>query len=91
VVNASVELCHEVGAICEAFKLNKIITATVCVSRDEAGKFHVLTPCGVCQERLMVWGDLVEAAVPRDEDSSQWQMKTLRELQPYYWRKPFLR
>ncbi len=90
VVNSSVELCHEVGAICEAFKLNKKITATVCVSRDEAGKFHILTPCGVCQERLFAWGNTIEAAVPHDEDSSKWQMKTLQELQPFYWRKPFL-
>lgn len=91
VVSASVELCHEVGAICEAYKLNKKVTATVCVSRDEKGRFHILTPCGVCQERLFVWGGDIEAAVPTDDDSSNWQCKTLNELQPYYWRKPFLK
>lgn len=90
VVNASVELCHEVGAICEAYKLNQKVVATVCVSRDEAGKFHILTPCGVCQERLMSYGPDVQAAVPVDGDSTKWQMKTLGEIQPYYWRKPFL-
>ncbi len=42
-VNPSVELCHEAGAMCEAYKLNKKITATVCVSRDEKGLFHILT------------------------------------------------
>ncbi len=90
-MSASVELCHETGAICEAYKLNKKVTATVCVSRDEKGLFQILTPCGVCQERLYVWGDEVEAAVPTDADSTQWQTKTLNELQPYYWRKPFLK
>lgn len=35
--NDSVSLCHETGAICEAYKLNKKITASVCVSRDERG------------------------------------------------------
>ncbi len=90
-VNASVELCHETGAICEAHKLNKKITATVCVSRDEYRKFHILTPCGVCQERLLFWGDKIEAAVPDENDSSLWQSKTLKEIQPYYWRKPFLK
>ncbi len=90
-VNASVELCHETGAICEAHKLNKKITATVCVSRDENKKFHILTPCGVCQERLLFWGDQIQAAVPDDNDSSLWQSKTLKEIQPYYWRKPFLK
>ncbi len=89
--SASVELCHEAGALCEAFKLDKKITATVCVSRDESGKFHILTPCGVCQERLMLYGSDVEAAVPLDVDSTKWQVKTLNELQPYYWRKPFLK
>jgi cytidine deaminase len=91
VVNSSVELCHEVGAICDAFKRAKKVTASVCVSRDEQGKFHILTPCGVCQERLMVWGDRIECAVPLDNDSTQWQVKLLREIQPYYWRKPFLK
>ena len=90
-VNSSVELCHETGAICEAHKLNKRITATVCVSRDEQGNFLILTPCGVCQERLFVWGLEVEAAVPAHDDPTKWQMKKLKELQPYYWRKPFLK
>ena len=89
--NASVELCHEVGAICEAHKLGKKIVATVCVSRDDKGQFHILTPCGVCQERLFVWGGEVEAAVPTDGDSTQWRAKSLNEIQPYYWRKPFLK
>ncbi len=90
-VNASVEICHETGAICEAHKLNKRVTATVCVSRDDAGNFLILTPCGVCQERLPVWGLEIEAAVPTDGDPTKWQMKRLKELQPYYWRKPFLK
>jgi cytidine deaminase len=90
-VNASVELCHETGAICEAHKLGKMVTATVCVSRDDKGLFQILTPCGVCQERLMVWGDQVEAAVPNENDSTKWQAKTLKEIQPYYWRKPFIK
>ncbi len=85
--NASVEVCHETGAICEAFKLGKKVVATVCVSRDERGKFRILSPCGVCQERLFKWGENVQAAVPLDSDSTQWQIKTLKDLQPYYWKK----
>ena len=90
-VNASVELCHETGAICEAHKIGKKITATVCVSRDDKGLYHILTPCGVCQERLMIWGEKIEAAVPEVNDSTKWQAKTLAEIQPYYWRKPFMK
>lgn len=90
-VNQSVELCHETGAICEAHKLGKKITATVCVSRDNNGQFQILTPCGVCQERLLFWGHEIEAAVPQDSDSTKWETRTLKEIQPYYWRKPFLK
>lgn len=90
VVNASVSLCHETGAICEAYKLNKKIVATVCVSRDEKG-FHILTPCGVCQERYWLYGGDVDCAVPKSEDSTQWTSVKLSELSPNYWRKPFIR
>ena len=41
VVNDSVALCHETGAICEAYKQNMKIVATACVARDEKG-FHIL-------------------------------------------------
>ena len=90
-VNTSVELCHEAGAICEAYKLDKRITATACVSRDDKGVFHILTPCGVCQERLMYWGNEVTAAVPQPQNSTLWESKSLKDLQPYYWRKPFFK
>lgn len=91
VVNASVELCHETGAFCEAYKRNKKVIASVCVSRDDKGLFHILTPCGVCQERLMVYGDEVEVAVPLDDNSTKWSAKKLKEVQPFYWRKPFIK
>ncbi len=90
-INASVSLCHETGAICEAFKLGKKIVASVCVSFDDQGKAHILTPCGVCQERLMFWGEDMEVAVPQPNDSTKWQVKALKEVQPYYWYKPFLK
>lgn len=89
VTNESVSLCHEVGTICEAYKLDKKIVATVCVSRDEKG-FHILTPCGVCQERLWVYGENVNCAVPLPEDSTKWTSVKLGALSPHYWRKPFM-
>lgn len=88
-VNESVALCHETGALCEAYKLDKKVVATVCVSRDENG-FHILTPCGVCQERLWVYGGEVDCAVPKLEDSTQWTSMKLSELSPRYWRRPFM-
>lgn len=84
VINASTELCIETGAILEAHKLNTKITHSVCVVRDnEQEEFKVLTPCGVCQERLFYWGEGVKAAVYTPEGSLRY--KTLAEIQPYHW------
>ena len=83
-------LCAETGALCEAEKLGKRITASVCVSRL-SGKdpIVVLTPCGICQERLFHWGGMVEVAVPDPTDATKWQARTLDEVQPYYWVNAF--
>jgi cytidine deaminase len=89
VKNESVALCHETGAFCEAYKLNKKVVATVCVSRDENG-FHILSPCGVCQERLWLWGGDVDCGVPLPEDSTKWTSVPLSEISGYYWRRPFM-
>ncbi len=57
VIVASTELCIETGAILEAHKLGKKVTHSICVVRDdEHSEFKVLSPCGVCQERL-IYGD----------------------------------
>lgn len=83
-------LCAETGAICEAEKQNKRATASVCVSRlSGTDPIVVLTPCGICQERLFHWGGSVEVAVPEPEDSTRWMAKTLDEVQPYYWVNAF--
>lgn len=91
VVNESVSLCHETGAICEAYAKNKKVAASVCVSRDDQGKFVILSPCGVCQERLWYWGGAVAVAVPQDNKVYAWQAITLNELTPHYWRKLFMK
>jgi cytidine deaminase len=79
-------LCAETGAICEAEKRNQKVTASVCVSRlSGTHPIVILTPCGICQERLFHWGDQVEVAVPDPADPTRWMAKTLREIQPYYW------
>jgi cytidine deaminase len=85
-------LCAETGAICEAEKLNKQITASVCVSRLSGNDpIVILTPCGICQERLFHWGENVEVAVPDLADPTRWLAKTLKEVQPYYWVNAFKR
>lgn len=85
--NDVVSLCHETGAICEANRLGLHVTASVCVSRESPGDpFLILTPCGVCQERLAKWGLDVQVAVPSSQDASQWEARPLSDVQPYYWR-----
>ncbi len=83
-------LCAETGAICEAEKLSKRIVASVCVSRQTGSSpILILTPCGICQERLFHWGQDVEVAVPTIGDGTKWDVKTLKEVQPYYWVNAF--
>ena len=82
--NASVELCIETGAMCEAQKYNSRVTHCICVVRDdEKSPFKVLSPCGVCQERLRYWGEEVKVGVTTKDNVLKFV--TLKELQPYHW------
>lgn len=82
--NNSVVLCIEVGAMCEAHKFNSCVTHCLCVVRDdENSPFKVLSPCGVCQERLRYWGTDVKVGVTTSDNSLKFV--TLEELQPYHW------
>ncbi|MDF2014722.1 cytidine deaminase [Priestia megaterium] len=83
-INTSTELCMETGAICEAHKLGQKVTHSICVARDDDNSnFKVLTPCGVCQERLFYWGSDVKAGIYSAENNLIF--KTLKEIQPYHW------
>lgn len=88
VINASTELCIETGAILEAHKLNTRVTHSICVVRDNENEaFKVLTPCGVCQERLFYWGSNVKVAVTTS--GKQLQFRTLEEVQPFHWTRAY--
>lgn len=82
--NSCVDLCAETGAILEAFKYDKKITHSLCVVNDN-GTLKVLTPCGVCQERLYYFGGDVMCAISNPDNLLIF--KPLKELQPYYWRE----
>ena len=85
--NDAAGLCHETGAFCEANRLGVRVLASVCVSRSEPKKpFIILAPCGICQERLALWGHEVEVAVAVIGSPGAWESKRLAELQPHYWR-----
>jgi len=82
--NSSVILCIETGAIAEAHKYNVKVTHCLCVIReDENSPFKILSPCGVCQERLRFWGTGVMVGVTTPENLVKFV--NLDELQPYHW------
>jgi cytidine deaminase len=82
----SASLCAETGPICEAHRLGERVTASVCLYRPSGDEdFKVLPACGICQERLAVFGLDVEIAVPSADTERLWQRATLRELRPFYW------
>jgi cytidine deaminase len=82
--NAGVELCIETGAMCEAQKYNEKVTHCLCVTRDdENARYKILSPCGVCQERLRYWGGEVKVGVTTKDNVLKFV--TLKELQPYHW------
>ena len=84
VINDSTALCMETGAILEAHKFNKKVTHSICLAReDEHSPLKVLSPCGICQERLFYWGPQVQCAISSGTEAIIF--KTLSELQPYHW------
>ena len=90
VPNSAVSLCHETGAICEAFKRGRRVVASVCVTAAGADRgYWVLAPCGGCQERLFAYGPDVEVAVPEPEDPRRWRTLRLRDVQPHWFARVF--
>lgn len=82
--NDALSLCMEVGAYLEAHKRDEAVTHSLCLCReDERSDYLILSPCGVCQERLVHWGGDVRVAVSNSDH--QLMMKSLRELMPYHW------
>lgn len=83
--NESAYLCAETGAICEAHKLNKKVTHSLCICRQNDNEdLEILSPCGICQERLYYWGKDVKCAISTKDNAVEF--KTLEEMQPYYWK-----
>ena len=82
--NDALSLCMEVGSYLEAHKLDDPVTHSICVVREEIdSNFVILTPCGVCQERLVHWGGNVLAAITNQENKVIF--KSIRDLQPHHW------
>jgi len=87
-IDSNVGLCIETGALCEATKYDLRVTHSLCVTReDEYSTYKVLTPCGVCQERLRYYGMDVRVGVTVADN--ELKFVRLDELQPYHWTNAF--
>ena len=83
--NAAVEVCHEIEPYCAAHRLDLRVVASVCLHRRADGSVVVLSPCGVCRERLAAYGPDVLAAVAGRDDPTVLVWKRLADLMPDYW------
>lgn len=83
--NKMVDVCQETGSLLEAFKRELAVKASVCVGRVAPGTFLVLSPCGVCLERLISHGPEVLVAVPDPTDATRPRWVRVREAHPYFW------
>ncbi len=86
--NRSLSLCMEVGAYLEANRINEAVTHSLCLYREnEHSEFIILSPCGICQERLSQWGGNVQVAITNSNNDLIF--KSLRELMPHNWLTAF--
>lgn len=91
-INAAANLCAETGALCEAFNRDRRVLASLCVVRQLGiSGDRVLAPCGICQERLALWDPNVLVGVADPGAADGWSMKTLSEVNPFYWAAEFAR
>lgn len=64
----------ETGAIVEAHKFGKKVTHSICLARaDESSELKILSPCGICQERLFYWGPQECNVLDQSKASSPFQ------------------
>lgn len=88
-INPSVEVCHEIEPYCGAFRLGQPVLASICLHRRPGGRTIVLSPCGVCRERLAVHGPQVLVAVAGPADATEIVWKQLKDVLPDYWMTVF--
>ncbi|MBP1040927.1 cytidine deaminase [Vagococcus sp. BWB3-3] len=87
--NEGSSVCMELGSMLEAANQNKNITHTICLVRhDEMSPLKILSPCGICLERLRFWGNDVMCALTSDSVLDL-KFAKLSELQPHHWHKVY--
>ncbi|MBB3712781.1 cytidine deaminase [Limimaricola variabilis] len=77
-------VCMELSAFLEAHKRDLKVTHSLCLFReDETASFNILSPCGICQERLRFWGTDVLVAVTNP--GKELLFRPLADLQAHHW------
>jgi cytidine deaminase len=74
----------ETGPICEAHRTGKTLTASICVRWTRASGASVLAACGICQERLAVFGSDLLVGVA-DSAEPGFRFGSLAALRPSPW------
>jgi len=87
--NPSTTVCHETEPYLAAFRLGQPIVASVCLHKNIEGQFLVLSPCGICQERLVMHGTGTLVGVPNTEDFTRVQWVPLESIMPRHWLSVF--
>src|SRR5699024_2958869 len=85
----STTVCHETEPYLAEFRLNQTILASLCLHRTDNDRFLVLSPFGICQERLILHGPDPLVGVPEANDATQVSWVRLGEIMPYYWPSVF--
>ena len=87
--NPSTTVCHETEPYLAAVRLNQPILASLCLHHTEDNRFLVLSPCGICKERLIMHGPDPLVGVPEPDDATQVKWVRVGEIMPYYWPSVF--
>ncbi len=77
-------LCAETGPISEAHRTKRKLTASICVRWTRTSSPSVLAACGVCQERLAVFGSDLLIGVA-DNTERGFRFESLAALRPSPW------
>ncbi len=77
-------LCAETGPIAEAHRTGRRLTASICVRWTQASGAAVLAACGVCQERLAIFGSEILIGVA-ERGGLGYRFRSLNELRPSPW------
>jgi len=79
-----VSIYMEVGVILAAHRTKKKVTHCISVAKkDNQSEFIIMSPSGICQERLAFWGGDVKVAI--SNPTNKLNFKTIKELMPNKW------